>query len=81
MEIPISNENYILDIGAMFKSAVESSNGSTISFNGYHSQCVYSSKYVKQDHNIQFKSSSSRCQRFYNFAIVCYNLFKVSICT
>ena len=40
VNIPTSNRNYILDIGEVFQSAVKSSNGSMISFSGYHSQCV-----------------------------------------
>ena len=40
VDILTSNENYILGIGEVFQSVVESFNGSTISFNGYHSQCV-----------------------------------------
>ena len=35
-----------------------------MNFNGYHSQCVLSTKGVKQVHNMQFKSFSSRCLRF-----------------
>ena len=38
MDIPISN--YILDIGKVFQSVVESSNGSKISFNGYYSRVL-----------------------------------------
>ena len=34
---------------------------------------------TKPDHNIQFKSFSSPCQRFFNSANVCYSLLKVLI--
>ena len=48
MDIPTSNENYILGIGEVFQFVVESSDGSTISFNGYHTQCVWSSEGVNK---------------------------------
>ena len=34
---------------------------------------------TRSDHNIQFKSLSSPCQRFLNSAIVCYSLLKCQL--
>ena len=39
-DIHASTGNYILGIGKVSQFVAESSNGSKVSFNGYHSQCV-----------------------------------------